>query len=131
MTKKSIEWTTSDGSKVLVNVELVTEKTVDADGVKVVVPCCEIEIEATLNGKYIGNVLSTYGIPENYRKMGVVAYIGKLGVIKENYKKIEEAINEIKSAPVWREKEKRIEENRKSSAEYDAHIARMNKVMGE
>jgi len=131
MTKKSIEWTTSDGSKVLINVELVTEKTVNADGEKVSVPCCEIEMEAYLNGKYIGNVLSTYGIPENYRKMGVVAYIGKLGIIEANYKKIEEAINEIKSAPVWREKEKRIEENRKSSAEYDAHIARMNKVMGE
>jgi hypothetical protein len=131
MTKKSIEWTTSDGSQVIINVELVTEKTVNADGVKVVVPCCEIEIEATLNGKYIGNVLSTYGIPENYRKMGVVAYIGKLGITEDNYRKIEKAITEIKSTPEWIAKEERIAKNKKENAEYDAHIARMNKVMGE
>jgi len=119
-------WTTSDGRTAEVTVTLITSKALDADGDKITVPCCEMEITATVNGEQVG-----YGYPQAINHPVAVAMIGKLGISKANMVKVEAAINEIKATPEWQAKTAREEQNRKDEIEYDKHYAKMRKIMTE
>ena len=119
-------WTTGDGRTAEVTVSLITSKVLDADGDKITVKCCEMEITATVNGEQVG-----YGYPQTINHPVAVAMIGKLGINKANMIKVEAAIDEIKATPEWQTKEAREEQNRKDEIEYDKHCATMRKAMRE
>ena len=119
-------WTTGDGRTAEVAVRLITSKVLDADGDKITVSCCEMEIVATVNGERVG-----YGYPQTVNHPVAVAKIGKLGISKTNMVKVEAAINEIKATPEWQAKEAREEQNRKDEIAYERHYAKMRKAMRE
>ena len=123
--KKEITWITKDKREAKVTVTLITSKELDADGDKITVDCCEMQIRATVNGQSVG-----YGYPQTVNHPVAVAKIGSLGIAAYNMTKIEAAINEIKSTPEWVEKERRAAINEKVGKEYDKHRAKMRKVMG-
>lgn len=124
--EKQITWTTGDGRTAEVTVSLITSKVLDADGDKITVPCCEMEIRATVNGEMVG-----YGYPQTIKHPVAVAMIGKLGINKANMTKVDAAIDEIKATPEWQAKVAREERNRKDGIAYDKHCATMRKAMRE
>jgi len=119
-------WTTGDGRTAEVTVSLITSKVLDADGDKITVKCCEMEITATVNGEQVG-----YGYPQTVNHPVAVAMIGKLGISKANMVKVKAAIDEIKATPEWQAKIARVEQNRKDGIAYDKHCATMRKAMRE
>lgn len=124
--KKIITWTTGDGREAGVVVELITSKVLNADGDKITVHCCEMEIKATINGKMVG-----YGYPQTVNHPVAVAKIGTLGIAADNMAKIAAAIDEIKATPEWVEKERRAAQNEKASREYDEHYRKIARAMAE
>lgn len=122
--KKEITWITGDKREARVVVELVTSKVLDADGDKITVGCCELMIEATIDGYLTGIGIHYIDHPV------AVARIGKLGIAADNMATIEAAVAEIKSTPEWIAREAREAQNRKDSIAYDKHRAMMRKIMG-
>ena len=123
---ETITWTTKTGKAVEVTVELKTTRTINADGDKVDVKCCKMEIFAKVEG--MGIVGS--GRPERIKQGDLVANIGKLGINAENLAKIESAIADIEATPEWQAKLAARPQAEKEEREYDAHRAKMRKVMG-
>ena len=126
--ERLIEWKTSKGLSASVCVKLVTEKILDADGDKITVPCCEMEIWATVEGHGIigsGKPWERKGLP-----MGAVAVIGKLAIQPSQLQEINAAIAQIEATAEWQAKLERIAKAEKEGREYDAHRAKMRKVMG-
>jgi hypothetical protein len=125
--KKEITWTTNTGKAVKVIVGLITSKVIDADGDKVTVACCEMEIIAEIDG--MGCVGT--GRPQTITpQQGYIAKIGKLGIRPENLTKINAAIAEIEATPEWVAKVARRKQAEKEGREYEAHRAMMRRVMG-
>jgi hypothetical protein len=122
--KKEITWTLSTGKEAKVTVELTTEETINADGHKVTVPCCDMTIRAEIEGMGVVG----WGHPQ--KAQTAVAKIGKLGIIKDNLDRINAAIAEIEATPEWQAKIERAEKAAKESAEYERHRAKMKRVMG-
>jgi len=126
--QKSISWVTGKGQKVDVSIRLVTNKQSDADGDKIDISCCEMEIMASVEGLGIvgsGAPWVRSGLPN-----GIVATIGRLAISPENLARINQAIAEIAETPEWHAKLARIAKAEKEVREYDAHRAKMRKVMG-
>jgi len=124
--KKEITWTTGTGKEAKVEIVLRLEKILDADGDKITVPCCEMDVIASIEGiGYVGS-----GRPRAANQQGCVARIDKLGINAENLARINIAIAEIEATPEWVAKVARLEANRKSGEEYDKHRAMMRRVMG-
>jgi hypothetical protein len=125
---KTATWMTKTGKQVDVSVELITSKTVNADGVNVDVACCEIEIIATVAGM---GIVGT-GAPRTMRPTadGPVACIGKLGLTTETLEMVNSAIAEVKTAPEWLAKIAAEEAAEEESKRYDAHCATMRRAMG-
>lgn len=113
--ERKIEWTTSKGVA-CVTVILETSRTINADGDKIEVPCCEMHIAATVAGQLVG---TSYPIRRHMVVQGVqiAATIGKLAIRPEHLAQIEAAIKEIEATPEWQAKVARQEANRKAAAE--------------
>lgn len=126
--KKEITWTLSTGKEAKVTVELITKETIWADGDNVEVNCCEMKITAEVEGNGCIGTTRPTSIPKNDR--GLVAAIGKLGINRDNLNRINAAIAEIEATPEWQAKIKGMEIAARESAEYEAHRAKMRKVMG-
>lgn len=124
--KREITWTSGNGKAVKVGIFLMLEKEIDADGDKVTVSCCEIEIVASVEGM---GCIGT-GRPQKANHPVAVAKIGNLGINTENLIRINAAITEIEATPEWLAKLARIAKAEKESAEYDKHRAMMRRVMG-
>ena len=124
--KKEITWTTGTGKEAKVTVALRTERIIDADGDKVTVACCEMDITAEIDG--MGHVGS--GLPQKADHPIAVAKIGKLGINADNLARINAAIAEIEATPEWIDKSKRAAQAEKEGQEYDKHRAMMRRVMG-
>ena len=126
--QKSISWVTGKGQEVDVAIRLVENKKSDADGDKIDISCCEMEIMASVEGLGIvgsGTPWVRSGLPN-----GIVATIGRLAISRENLARINQAIAEIAETPEWHAKLARIAKSEKEGQEYDAYRARMRKVMG-
>jgi hypothetical protein len=123
--KREITWATGDGREARVAVELITSKTTDADGDKITVDCCEIEITAAVNGDIIGT-----GRPVKASHPVAVAKIGKLGINAANLARINAAIAEIEATPEWIAKVARMEASNKAANEYRDHADKMRRIMG-
>ena len=80
---KKISWKLQSGKEASVSVSLKLSEIVDADGQKVEVKCCEMEIVAEVEGMGVVG----YGRPVEAQE--AVAKIGKLGIAQGNLKKIE------------------------------------------
>ena len=124
--KKEITWTAGNGKEAKVEISLILGKELDADGDKVTVACCEIEIIASVEGM---GCIGT-GRPQKANHPVAVAKIGKLGINADNLSRINAAIAEIEATPEWIAKLARIAKAEKESAEYDKHQAMMRRVMG-
>jgi len=123
--KNEIAWNTKDGKEVKVEIELQTKKTLFADGYNLETECCELNIRAIVGGEVVG-----YGRPEKANHPVAVAKIGKLGITKENLDKINDAIAAIEDTPEWRTKIEKEMKAEKAGREYEAHRAKMRKIMG-
>lgn len=124
----SVAWMTGTGKQATVDIELVTSRTINLDGDKHTVPCCEIEITASVEGLGIVGTGEPTTIPANGRNL--VACIGKLGLTSETRALVEAAIAEIKASPEWTAKVAAQAAAIASSAQYEAGRERMHRVMG-
>ena len=124
--QKSISWVTSKGQKVDVSIRLVANK--QSDGDKIDISCREMEIMASVAG--LGIVGSGTPWIRSEIPNGIVATIGRLAISRENLARINQAIAEIAETPEWQAKLAWIAKSEKEGQEYDAHRARMRKVMG-
>lgn len=122
--KKIIEWKTGTGQRASVEVEMITWKTIDADGITVEVECCEMQITGRVDG-----VITGIGLHEIEHPL-VAAKVGKLGIARENLDRIKTAIAEIEATPEWTAKVERERINRSAHAEIDAARAKMNRRHG-
>ena len=123
--EKKIEWTTGTKQTAMVTVSLITSKTLDADGDKITVDCCEMQIMAYIDGQFVGS-----GAPQKANHPVAVAKIGKLGITQTNLDRINAAIAEIEATPEWQAKKAREAQSLKNSIAYDDHRAKMRKIMG-
>lgn len=126
--KRLIEWQTKDGRKVTVTVELETNRTINADGDKITVPVCEMNITAEVEGMGVVGMGGVQNVVVNTQ--GIVARIGKLAITADNLDRINEAIAEVEATPEWKEKVRRHERDMKVGEEYEAHRIKMEKIMG-
>lgn len=123
---KAITWTTKTGKAVKVTVDLKTTKRIWADGDEVMVKCCEMEIVAEVEG--MGIVGS--GRPEDANHPELPAKIGKLGITADHLAEINEAIAETEATAEWQAKMAAKAQAVKEEREYEAHRAKMRKIMG-
>ena len=126
--KNLIEWKLQNGKKASVSVELILSENINADGDIVNVKKCEIAINAMAEGHGVVG----YGRPQDEpaRRLGCVAKIGKLGIKQADLDKINAAIADAEASPEWQAKIARQEKSKKENIEYDAHRAKMRRVMG-
>ena len=130
--KKEIEWNLQNGKKASVKIELMLSERIWADGDEVIVPKCEINISANVEG--MGCV--GYGRPVEPVAAAKKAYpnaagmIGKMVILPENMSKINAAIAELEARPEWIAKIERQKQAEIESEKYEAHRAKMRKIMG-
>ncbi len=118
--ERKIKWTVGNGSAAEVTVRLITAHEVNCDGDKAMIPCCKIEICATIDGRTAG-----YGRPEAVKGHPVaVAKIGKLGIRAEQYPAVIAAIAEVEAAPEYVAHMARVEANRAEIAAHDRAVRR-------
>lgn len=127
--KKEIKWNTQDGRPVIVTVSLITERRVGHDdwAGKVTKPCCEIRVDATVDGKDTGGLGHMDSVSNHPT---AVACIGNLGIMADNAARVQAAIDEIEKSEyvqAWRAKE---EQARIELEDYEAHCARVSEMMG-
>jgi hypothetical protein len=126
---KTIEWTLTSGKKAAVAIELQTTKTVDADGYKIDVKCCEMHITGSVEGR--GTV--GYTITRKPVTVGGTTYpatIGKLCIPAASLAEIDAAIAEIEATPEWRAKVAAEERREAADKAYEEHREKMRKIMG-
>lgn len=122
---KEVRWQTGDGREARVTIELKTKNTVWADGDEVQVDCCEMIIKAEVGGQTVG-----LGDPIKINHPVAVAKIGQLAMTADNYNKVITAIRKIEETPEWQAKIEREKKALEADREYEAHRAKMKKVMG-
>ena len=91
---KEINWKTKDGRNVKVVVTFVEKDERNVDGYKMELTVNEINVHAYVNGQLVG-----VGVPMPTNHPIAVASIGKLGLTKENYDRVMNAINELSPKP--------------------------------
>ena len=127
--KNTIKWNAANGKAITVTVDLVLKETIFADGDNVEVDCCNMHIDASVEG--MGQMAHTVPRLANNLPAGFVAIMGsKLVLSQENYDKVMGAIAIIKDTAEWQAKELAEKLADKGEQEYEAHRAKMAKVMG-
>jgi hypothetical protein len=130
--EKRIEWKTSTGKKASVEVSLVLEERINADGDIVTVPACDMRITAEVEGMgTVGCGHPSNPVPAVKKQYPqVVGTIGKLAIMAPQMDQIKAAIAEFEATPEWQAKMKKRAQAEIESREYEAHCARMKKAMG-
>ena len=128
-TTKKIEWTLTSGKKAAVTIELQTTRTIDADGDKFEVACCEMYITGQVDG--VGDVgCKITRTPVAAGGTTYPATIGKLAIPADKLAEIDAAVAEIEATPEWRAKVVAEERALAASLKYEAHREKMRKIMG-
>ncbi len=127
--KLTHSWHTSRGLKVTVTCKLVLSETIYADGDNVTVPTCQklfkIEVEGMgVAGTYLNRT------PKQVDGETYPASCGKLVISQDNLNAIDSMVAEIKSHPAWVAKETRESAAAEIERDYEAHYAKMQKIMG-
>jgi hypothetical protein len=129
--KKIIKWDAKNGKKIEVGIELILSEKIWADGDAVDVSKVDIKVMAYADGDVVGSGRPIDPIPAAKKAApGCAGMIGKLVIMPENMTKINAAIAEMEATPEWVAKQNRIAEAEKIDIEYDAHRAKMAKIMG-
>jgi len=117
MKTKEIKWTTESGKEVKVTVSLITEKTLDADGDKITVPACEIEVKTEIKEIDFFSFLpprKKSNVPSGYVAAIMEASSTRaIPLTQSEYDNINNAISEMESEPEWIAKQKKIEQDHK------------------
>jgi hypothetical protein len=127
-----IEWTTKSGRAITMTIELVTRKTIWADGHSDVVETCEIrEPVVTVDGKRVDGWLSKQ-VPDAALKLvpDAVAMFGPVVITRDQMAMIDAAYARIHATPEWQAHEATVAKNRADAETYEAHQARMRRMMG-
>ena len=119
---KTTEWKTTKGANVVVTAKLILKKTVNLDGDKVEVDCCEMglitaEIDGFPTQAGFDRYLAPKDHPQGFKVFGAV---GKLGITEDNIVKVDGIIAELKQHPAWIATQTKIEKNMKEIAEMKA-----------
>lgn len=132
--EKEITWKTGDGRQVVFVVELQTKRLLGRDDIagEITKPCCEINYSATVAGKDVGGTgwLRTI-TPQQAGSVTLVAALGKLGISEDNYKRITDAVSEIKESDYWTKWHRKVAEGERTDREYREHVTRVKKMMDE
>ena len=121
-------WKTQTGLKVTATCKLTLKETFFADGYNMEIDVCKKSFNIDVEG--MGSV--GHFINRKDQEMGGDVYpatCGKLVISKDNLDAIDSIIAKIESHPSWIAKEAKEAKNRKEVAEYEAHAARVNKMM--
>jgi hypothetical protein len=130
--KEQIKWNATNGKEITVTVELTLSETVWADGDEVEVKCCKINIKAEVEG--MGTIATSAPYKRDNIKSPLgdaVAVMGKLALNQEKYDLIMGAIAKLEATPEWQAKMEAKKQAAKIDAEYEAHSAKMRKMMSE
>lgn len=122
---QSIEWMTGTGQRASVAVSLVTSREATADGDRVSRPCCEMQMDVRLDGRWLGSdIVPVIGHALIAGKCGI------LGIRHEVMAQIKAAIDAIETSPEWQANEQLKAQARQAAEEYDAGADQMRRVMG-
>jgi hypothetical protein len=127
-----IEWTSKSGRAITMTIELVTSKTIWADGHSDEVETCEIRQPVlTVDGKRVDGWLSKE-VPDAALKLvpDAVAMFGPVIITQGQLAMIDAAYARIHATPEWQAREAEAAKNRADAEKYDAHQARMRRMMG-
>lgn len=98
--------------------ELILSEDINLDGDITTVDCCEIRETITIAGK---TVTGWWRNPVPAAKaVGAVKQYGSIAVKADTYKKIESALDIIKSHPVWMKNQAEIEKNQAEIQEMES-----------
>jgi hypothetical protein len=129
--KREITWTLNSGAKATVAIELITSRTVSADGYEAEVACCDMVIEAEAAGRDCGGtIINPMPKPQTVNGRLYTHVIGKLAIPADKMQEINAAITEIESTPEWQAKLARRAAADEADRKYEQHRATMRKVMG-
>ena len=123
--KKEITWTLKTGKEAKVEIALILEETINADGDKITVKCCMMEIMASVEG------MGIIGSGRPQKAQTAAARIGKLGITQDNLDRINTAIAEIEATPEWQAKIEGEKIAARESEEYEIHHNAVKKMMAE
>ena len=122
-------WKTQSGLKVTANAELILKETQFADGWKVEIDVCKKNFYIEVEGMGVVG----YFLNRERKTVNGIEYsalCGKLAITQENLDAIDSMVAKIESHPAWIAKVVADKKAMKESQEYDAHRAKMAKVMG-
>jgi len=129
--KTTTTWKLSNGKAADVTVELRTERTINADGDVMVVPCCELTVLGHVEGiGLMGEGVVRLPAPQMVGAVQIVGSCGRLGIPEAQMVEIEGAIAAAKASPEWRAHEANAARIEREGREYDRHTAKMRRVMG-
>ena len=122
-------WKTQSGLKVTAKAELILKETQFADGWNVEVDVCKKNFYIEVEGM---GVVGYFLNRERKTVSGIEysALCGKLAITQDNLDVIDSMIAEIERHPAWVAKVAADKKNMKESQEYEAHRAKMTKMMG-
>ena len=128
--KKTAEWETTTGKKVTVTAELILSETVNLDGHKIDVKCCKKTLDVYVEGVgsqggYIRKIS-----PRVLSGLNVAHVVGKLVLTQEQVEIIRALEKEITDTPAWTDKIEKEKMAIEVDTQYEAHRAKMYKVMG-
>lgn len=144
ISKRSVEWTLSDGRRIVAEItikrEVIKSEKVWLDGDESIIAVDKIKkddlIECFINGQKVSESSWIQMAPKNDK--GIVAIIDKVMLKEDTYKLVKAAYDEAvaeaeadKDVAACIDRIKvREEKARKENAEYEAHQKMMNKAMG-
>ncbi len=123
--REIVHWVTRTGQEVKVEITLQTEKTVFADGWNVTVPCCNLTVVTTLDGRIV-----SYERPRRIEHPEAAGKAGPVGVPEAQMSRIEAILAEFEATPEWQQKLAAIDAADEADAEYEAHREKMRRIMG-
>lgn len=116
-------WTLADGREISYTAELVLEREINADGDKVMVPCCEIKTALVTPAGlgYVGSEINALRAPLVKAGKTIVAVIGgKVAIVAETLAAIKAMIAEVEAAPEYQAKLAKIAANQVESDKLNA-----------
>ena len=125
---KTHTWKTLSGKTVTAQCTLTLSREINADGHKVTVDCCDKEFEISVEGYgLVGSYIDR--TPRVVNGVSYAANCGSLVISSDNLASIDAMVLDIESHPAWIAKQNKIKKNLKEVDEYEAHKARVEKMM--
>lgn len=126
-------WTLGSGRLITATASLITTQSVYNDGDRMEVACTphiSVNIEVAGVGPQFGGV-RTMTAQERAKYPAHSHVCGKLALTTEQANQVAAIVAQLEAQPVWQQHLARGAKKRAERADYDAHTARMAKIMGE